>query len=315
MSGWAGFLVRRAIGLAALLVVLVIATFLLVRLLPGDTARLVAGPDATPETLRAIRDDLGLDEPLWTQLGLYVRDLLHLNLGESYADGQPVTSVIGDRFGVTFKIALGALAIGFALSIPLGLAAAAAARGRRSRRVDTLFSSLTSLVSALPEYVTATFLVFLFAVTFSWLPVAGTGSSLWWVLPTTAIALRPASLMARLVRVQALDVLAQDYIRTARSKRLTAWTIYVRHALPNVIAAAATVGGLVFAGLLGGVVVVENVFALPGLGTALVRAVLVHDYPVIQGIVLYLGVVVVIVNAVTDLVLALVDPRSLVKTG
>jgi len=147
------------------------------------------------------------------------------------------------------------------------------------------------------------------------LPVGGGEGWESLVLPTLAISLRPIAIIARIVRVETLNVLALDYMRTARSKRLPARVLYLRHALPNVLTAALTVGGLLFAGLIGGAVVVENVFARPGLGTALTNAVLARDYPLIQGIILFLGVMVVFVNAIVDLSLALVDPRSLTKDG
>ena len=199
------------------------------------------------------------------------------------------------------------------VSIPLGMVMGAFTREGRHRRVDFGFTAITSVVGSLPEFLTATFLAFLFAVLFRLLPVAGTGSPQAFVLPVLAIALRPIAVITRLVRVETRNTLASDFIRTARGKRIPNRVLYLRHVLPHVLTAALTVGGLLFAGVIGSAVVVENVFSLPGLGSELVSGVLDRDYPVVQGIVLVLGVTVVMVNAVVDITLAVIDPRSAIK--
>jgi peptide/nickel transport system permease protein len=169
------------------------------------------------------------------------------------------------------------------------------------------------VIGALPEYLAGTFLAFVFAVWLRLLPVAGDAGWSSLVLPALAIALRPSAVLARIVRVETLNVLAQDYMRTARSKRLPVRLIYLRHTLPNVTTAALSIGGLLFAGLIGGAVVVENVFARPGLGTALVSAVMNRDYPVIQGLILMIGVAVAFVNLMVDVLQGILDPRSLTR--
>jgi len=174
-------------------------------------------------------------------------------------------------------------------------------------------AGVTSVGGALPEFLASTFLAFVFAIWLRWLPVAGADERAAIVLPALAISLRPISVLSRIVRVETLNVLAQDYMRTARSKRLPPRLLYLRHALPNVLTAALTIGGLLFTGLLGGAVIVENVFAWPGLGTAVVQAVLNRDYPVIQGVILMLGMAVVLVNTLVDILLGVVDPRSIIR--
>jgi peptide/nickel transport system permease protein len=189
--------------------------------------------------------------------------------------------------------------------------AAALTRENRNRGFELAFTAVTSTMSALPNFLSATFLAFLFAVWLRWLPVAGASQWSAVILPAIAVGLRPLAELSRIVRVETLNVLTQDYVRTARGKRLPARLIYLRHVLPNVLTSALTIGGLVFAGLVGGTVVVENVFAWPGLGTALVQAILARDYPVVQGITLLLGMAVVLVNTAVDTTLKLVDPRVL----
>ena len=203
------------------------------------------------------------------------------------------------------------LALVLALSVPAGMFAGAFTREGRHRRAEVGFTAATSVIGSLPEYLAGTFLAFFFAVLFRLLPVAGSEGWQSLVLPALAMSLRPIAILARLVRVETLNVLAMDYMRTARSKRLPARLVYWRHVLPNVVTAALTIGGILFAGLIGSAVVVENVFARPGLGTTLVNAVLGRDYPIIQGIILVLGFTVVTVNATVDILLAIVDPRSM----
>ena len=312
---WLQFVIRRLLATGLILVALVFASFLMVHLVPGDPALAAIGIGGNRDQLIAVRHELGLDQPLGQQLLNYWMNLLHGNLGVSFATHVPVSEVIAQRAGYSINLALVSLVLVLVLSVPIGMVAGALTREGRHSYGEVAFTGITSIVSSVPEYLAGTFLAFVFAVVFRLLPVGGGEGWESLVLPTLAISLRPIAIIARIVRVETLNVLALDYMRTARSKRLPARVLYLRHALPNVLTAALTVGGLLFAGLIGGAVVVENVFARPGLGTALTNAVLARDYPLIQGIILVLGVMVVFVNAVVDLSLALVDPRSLTKDG
>lgn len=306
---------RRAASLGIVLAALLVASFLIVRLIPGDPARTIAGFDASGEEVERVRQALGLDRPLLTQFVVYTRNALRLNFGESFVTSEPVTKIIADRLPETGQLALVALFLVLLLSVPLGMIAGALTREGRNRGAEITFTTVTSIGGALPEFLASTFLAFIFAVWLRWLPVAGADTSAAIILPALAISIRPIAILSRIVRVETLNVLAQDYIRTARSKRLPAGLLYLRHTLPNVLTAALTIGGLLFTGLLGGAVIVENVFAWPGLGTAVVSAVLARDYPVIQGVILMLGIAVVLVNTLVDVLLGIVDPRSLIRTA
>jgi peptide/nickel transport system permease protein len=198
------------------------------------------------------------------------------------------------------------------LGIPLGIIFGALTQEGRNRPLEVAFMSVTSVGGSLPEFLTATLLAFIFAVTLRWLPVGGANQPNAIILPALSVSLRPLLQLARVVRVETLNVLAQDYMRTARSKRLPTYYLYLRHLLPKALTSALTIGGLIFAGLLGGTVIVENVFAWPGLGTRIVTAVFNLDYPVIQGTVLYFGIIVVVINTIVDMLIAFVDPRSMI---
>ncbi|MEV4331038.1 ABC transporter permease [Streptomyces sp. NPDC049597] len=282
LGPWGAFLVRRLAGLAAVAVTLVVGTFLMVQLIPGDPARVVAGADAAPADVERARH-----EP------------------------EPVADVIGTRLPFTAELAFLSVLGVLVLAVPIGLAVAA----RRGRRTDGAFTFVTGLVGATPEYIIGTLLVLGFAIKLGWLPAAGAERVSSMVLPVAALVLPGTCVMARIVRTEAAHVLAQDYVRTARGRRLPPLRLYARHALPNLLTATLTLGGLILAGLLGGTVVVESVFAWPGIGLRVVEALLVRDYPVVQGCVLVLGLLAALLNLLVDAALALLDPRTLAGKG
>ena len=310
---WSGFIARRFVGLVVITFVLVFLSFMLVRWIPGDPALVVAGPDANEAQLALIRRSLGLDRPPLEQFMTYVANLAHGDLGSSFFSREPVARIISQRVWTSVQLAAASLALVLLVAIPGGMLAAHLTRDGRHRRAEVGFTAVTSVVGSLPEYLAATFLAFVFAVWLRLLPVAGTEGWQSLVLPTLAISARPVAILTRIVRVETLNVLTQDYIRTARSKRLPERLIYLRHTLPNVVTAALTIGGVLFAAIVGGAVIIENVFARAGLGTALVNAVLSRDYPVIQGVILVLGVTVVVANTIVDILLGVLDPRSLTR--
>jgi peptide/nickel transport system permease protein len=310
---WLRFAVRRSAALVLVLFVLVFATFMLVQLLPGDPALAVAGPTATPAAVEQIRHELGLDKSFGAQFTSYLDGLAHGNLGTSFQSDDSVTSIIRTRLPVTIDLIVVALPLILVFGIGFGLLAGARTRDGTAHVAELAFTSSTTVIAAMPEFLLATFLAYLFAVRLRWLPVAGSTGFKTVILPALAISIGPIAILARIVRIQTLDVLGTDYMRSARSKRLPTRILYMRHALPNVLTGALTVGGLVFINLVGGAVIVENVFARNGLGTALVTSVLERDYPVVRGTILVLGVMVVIVSAAVDATLAVVDPRSLAK--
>ena len=310
---WLRFLVRRLLSLVLVLVVLAMVVFVMVHTIPGDPVQQSLGLNADPEIVAQIRADNGFDKPLLEQFTAYTTDVLTGDLGKSFRTGEDVSAIIGQRLGTSLELAVAALLIVLFVSIPLGILMGALTREGRHRKIELGFTSVTSVFGAVPDFLSGTVLAFLFAVQFQIFPVAGAGSPDQLVLPALALSIGPTMTLSRIVRVETLNVLAQDYIRTARSKRLPSARIYARHALPNVVTAALTVGGLIFASIVGGAVAVEVVFARPGLGTALVEAVIAKDYRVVQGITLMLGVTVIIVNATIDILLAIIDPRSLAR--
>jgi peptide/nickel transport system permease protein len=210
-------------------------------------------------------------------------------------------------------MAVAALVIVLLVSVPLGMLMAGLTRNGRRKRLEIAFMGTTSGLGNVPDYVTGTVLIFVFAVQLAVLPPAGASGLDTLVLPALAVSLAPVAIVSRMVRLETLNVLAQDYMRTAASKRLPPRLVLFRHALPNVLTAALTLSGIVFTAVIGGVIVIENIFNRPGLGSALVQAVLIHDYPVVQGITLTLGVIVIVVSTVVDVLLAALDPRSLTR--
>ncbi|MFF3061743.1 ABC transporter permease [Streptomyces sp. NPDC057909] len=306
----AWFLIGRLVRLAVSLLVVVTASFLIVHLVPGDPVRSALGMTADPAVVAARRAELGLDEPLLTQYLHYLGGVLTGDLGTSIISGDPVSSVIATRLPATVELAGLAVLLTALTAVPVGMWMAVATHGGRRRGADLAFTGVTGVFTTVPDFLIGVGLVFVFAVALPWLPPAGADASASYLLPVLALALGPSCQLARIIRAETTRVLGQDHLRVARSKRLPARLLYLRHALPNVLTAGLTVGGLLFAALVGGSVLVENVFAWPGLGSSVVGAIVAQDYPLVQAIVLLLGAVVLVVNLVVDLALGLLDPRS-----
>jgi peptide/nickel transport system permease protein len=310
---WVQFVARRLASLAFVFVVLVVGVFFMVKLIPGDAITNSLGPNATPEIVARIKKENGLDKPTLVQLKDYAVNLLHGDLGHSFRSTQPVSELIRQQLPYSAQLAGFALLLVLIFSIPLGMVFGSLTREGRHRKVEVGFTTLTGVLGSLPELFIGTVLVTVVAVNLHWLPAGGAGSFTQLLLPAIAIAIAPIMTLARIVRVETLNVLAQDYIRSARSRWLPSRRIFFRHVLPNVLTAALTIAGLLFAGLVGGAVIAETIFARPGLGTTLVNAIVTKDYPVVQGIVLVLGMLVVVVSAIVDMILSLLDPRSLTR--
>ncbi|MCX3058183.1 ABC transporter permease [Streptomyces beihaiensis] len=310
---WALFGIRRAARLAASLWTLVTAAFLMIHLVPGDPVRAALGLTASPELVAARRAQLGLDDPLWRQYLHFLGGLFTGDLGTSTITGQPVADTIGDRLPATLQLAALAFLLAMALAVPVGTAMAALTRGGGRRAAELGFTTVSALLAAVPEFLLAVVLAYVFGVRLGWLPVAGDQGPGSYVLPVLALATGPACVLARIVRVEMLSVLGHDYVRTARAKRLPPHLVYTRHALPNALTATLTLGGLLLSALVAGTVLVENVFAWPGLGSTIVQSILQKDYPLVQGIVLVYGASVLVVNLLVDVVLALLDPRSVIR--
>lgn len=310
-STWGGFALRRGGGLLLSLTVLVVMTFLIVPLIPGDPAIAILGPDATPDALAAVRERLHLDDPIWTQLLLYLGGLLTFDLGDSFRFGTPVTATIATKLPYTAAIAFGSIAVVLVAAIPLGMLVGVLTRGGRRPALATGFGVVAGFFASFPAYVSATLLIIVFAIWLRLLPAGGATAPGAFVLPIVALALGPTFAVARVVRQETFDVLQQGYMRTARGRRVRAARLYLRHALPNLMASTLTLTGLILAGLLGGAIIIETVFSLPGLGMEVVQAIIYRDYPVIQGIVLTIGAIAIAINLAIDIVLGIIDPRTL----
>jgi peptide/nickel transport system permease protein len=312
-SPWLRFAGRRLGQLLLSALVLITASFLIIHLVPGDPVRAALGLDASQQLVDARRAQLGLNDPLWLQYGHYLRNLFTGHLGDSITSGLPVSQVIGQRLPATLALAGYSFLLAIAVAVPVGLTLGVLTRGGRRRGTELAFTSLSILIAAIPGFLLSVGLVYVFGVTLHWLPVAGQSGPSSYILPVASMALGPAVVLARILRVEVLSALRADYVRTARAKRLPAWRVYLVHVLPNALTATLTICGLLLAAMIAGTVLVENVFAWPGLGSTIVQSIIAKDYPVVQGIVLVYGSGVLLINLIVDVALALLDPRSTIR--
>jgi peptide/nickel transport system permease protein len=312
---WVRFAARRALRLVVSVWVLVTASFAMIHLIPGDPVRGALGPTAPAALVEARRAALGLDDPLLVQYGHYLQGLVTGDLGSSLISQLPVVDVVGQRLPATLWLALLAFVAAVAVAVPMGTLLGVLTRRGHGRRTELVFTTTSIVVATVPDFLIGVALVYVFGVELGWLPVAGNATPESYVLPVLALSIGPAAILARIVRVEMVNVLEADYIRTARAKRLRPRRIHLRHALPNALTAALTVGGLLLGSMVAGTVLVENVFAWPGLGSTIVSSILNKDYPVVQAIVLVYGLGVLLVNTAVDVALALLDPRSMIREG
>jgi len=300
-----GYLARCMIAGAITLLVISSIIFLMIRLLPGDPARVIAGEMATEQDVALLRTRLNLDKPLTVQYGIFLGDLLHGNLGTSARTQFPVLEEVLARLPRTIRLATVSMLIATLLGVPAGLAAAF----RRYSMFDLLVSFGTLCGVSMPVYWLGLMLIVLFAVTLGWLPAAGADNLSSVILPGVTLALYSIGLITRMTRASTLDVLCQDYIRTARAKGLPGRALVYRHVLRNVLIPVITTVGLQFGALLGGAVLTETVFAWPGMGLLLVDSIFSRDYPMIQGIVLVFSALVISMNLLVDVLYGYIDPR------
>ncbi|MBO0836749.1 MAG: ABC transporter permease [Actinobacteria bacterium] len=312
-SPWLRFSARRLGRLLISVWVLVTAAFLMIHLIPGDPVRAALGLRAPQSLVNARRAALGLNDPLWLQYAHWLQNLFAGQMGTSITQGLPVSELIGQRLPATLELALYSFLLSIAISVPLGTIMAVLTRAGRRRTVELAFTSTSVVLASIPGFLLAVGLVYVFSEHLGWTPVAGQSGFVSYILPVLSLSLGSALVLSRVLRVEMLAVLQADYIRTARAKRLPDWLVYLRHALPNALTATITLSGLLLSGLVAGTVLVENVFAWPGLGMTIVQSILAKDYPVVQGIVLVYGIGVLLVNLAVDVLLALLDPRSTIK--
>lgn len=310
---WVRFGVRRFGRLLVSLWVLVTASFLMIHLIPGDPVRGALGPTAPMALVEARREALGLNDSLWVQYGNYLQGLFTGDLGEGLISQLPVSDVIAQRLPATLILAVLAFVVAVAIAVPLGVLMGVVTRRGHGRRSELAFTTSSVVVGTIPDFLLGVGLVYVFGVNLGWLPVAGNATPDAHILPVIALAIGPAAILARIIRVEMVSVLEADFVRTARAKRLPSYSIYLGHALPNALTAALTLCGLLLSSLVAGTVLVENVFAWPGLGSTIVQSILTKDYPTVQAIVLVYGVGVLLANTVVDVALALLDPRSMIR--
>ena len=299
------YILRRLIGLIPTLVGVSILIFLLLHLVPGDAARLVAGPDATLEDIALIRAELGLDRPLWVQYVSWINDLFHGDLGQSTRTYNPVSYEVGLRIPATLQLT----AVSIVIAVIIGLSAGVIAAVRRTSWLDYSSMVVALLGICTPSFWLGLMLMLVFAVWLGWFPTSGRGSWEHLVLPGFTLGVGAAAIIARVTRSSMLEVLNQDYIRTATAKGLSERTTILSHAMKNALIPVVTIIGLQVGYLLAGAVITESVFAYPGMGRLLVESIGFRDFPVVQAILLIFALQFAVINLAIDILYAYLDPR------
>jgi len=299
------YIVRRLLLTLPVLLGVTFIIFAMVRLIPGDPAQVIAGEQATRETVETVRRSLGLDQPLLHQYVRFLGDLLRGDMGRSTRSLRPVAQELADRFPNTIELTLAGMLVASLIGIGAGVVSAT----RQNRWPDTLSMVLALGGVSMPVFWLGLMLILLFSVKLGWLPPVGRGSWAQLVLPAITLGAASAAILARMTRSSLLEVLRQDFIVTARAKGLAQRFVVYKHALKNAMIPVITVMGLQFGTLLSGAVLTETVFAWPGIGRLIVESILARDYPVVQGAVLLTALTFVLVNLVVDLLYSVLDPR------
>jgi peptide/nickel transport system permease protein len=307
------FIARRLVSIIPVLAVVALFVFFMLRLTPGDPAAVIAGDNATSDQIAAIREKLGLDLPIWQQFGIWLGNMLRGNFGESFFFKKTVAELIAQRLEPTLALSVCTLILAVATAVPLGVIAAY----RQGSILDRVVMGFSVLGFSVPSFVIGYCLIYVFAIELGWLPVQGytriaTDFGMFverMILPSVTLGIIYVALIARITRASVLEVLNEDYIRTARAKGLSNRVVLMRHALRNAAVPILTVIGVGVALLIGGAVVTESVFGLPGLGRLTVEAVLSRDFPTIQAVILLFSVVYVLINLLIDIAYTIFDPR------
>jgi peptide/nickel transport system permease protein len=304
------FIINRILSGIVVIFGISIFSFLLIHLIPGDPVKIMLGINATPEQVEKLNQHLGLDKPLLVQYAQYISNVFQGDFGASLKTGRPVLTEILDRFPETVKLAMFGLFIAIVLGISMGILAAKF----KDTFIDKLCTGFSTLGVSIPSFWLGILLVMVFSVRLGWFPIAnGTGIKDL-VLPAVTLGVVASTMIMRLTRNGMVEVLSNDYIRTARAKGLEERIILIRHSLRNVLIPVVTVVGLQLAALLGGTVIIEQVFNWPGLGTLAIGGIMSRDFPLIQGIILFMGVVYVSINILVDVLYSWIDPRVEVGT-
>ncbi|MBS1253417.1 MAG: Glutathione transport system permease protein GsiC [Anaerolineales bacterium] len=299
------YIAQRLLAAVLTLIGVSVIVFVLVRLAPGDPARVIAGLLAAEEDVQRIRVKMGLDQPLPVQYAMFFGRMIQGDLGTSARTREPVLGEVLDRLPATMKLAL----ISMTMAGIVGVVGGVAAAYRRNSKLDFVISVGTLFGISMPVYWLGLMLIVLFAVRLHWLPAAGSAKATSYVMPSLTLAAFSVALVARMTRSSMLEVLGEDYVRTARAKGVREQVVVLRHALKNALIPVITVIGLQFGALLGGAVLTETVFGWPGMGRLLVDSIFARDYPMVQGIVLIFSFLFVAVNLLIDITYAYIDPR------
>lgn len=307
------YLARRALLSVPTLLLVALVVFILIRAIPGDPAQVLLGESADPASLALLHQQLGLDQPAPLQLVIWIGHALRGDLGHSIVSGEPVLSLILQRFELTATVVLVAVTLATLLAIGAGLLAA----WRRDSALDLAVVGTATVLLAIPSFWLGLILILVFGLKLGWLPVVGyvpfsenaVQAALYLVLPILTLTITESGVLTRMMRTSSIDVLQTEYITHARAKGLSESAVLLRHALPNAFAPTLTLVGLTLGHLLGGAAVIETVFTLPGLGRLMVDSILARDYPVVQGCLLFTGFIYVAVNLIVDLCYPLFDPR------
>jgi len=307
------YILRRLLQAIPVIFFSTFLVFLVIHLIPGDAAAVLAGPNATAEALAAIRKDMGLDQPLLVQYFVWVGHLLQGDLGRSTLSGQPIVKLLQARAPATIELTLAAMLLSILTAVPLGILSATHVRGR----LEWLISTIQSLWLAIPNFWAGILAIIFFSLILRWLPPGGRvadgsdlgGSIKSLILPATTLSLYLAAGLSRFIKFNLLEVFFDDFVRTARAKGLSNTAVMYRHALRNAMLPVITILGVQFASLLGGTVIIESVFSWPGVGGLMLDGISNRDYAVVQGGLLLLVLLFIIINLLVDLTYALVDPR------
>ncbi len=300
-----GFVLKRLSRLVLTVFIMTSIVFFLVRVLPGDPAAVIAGLDAEADQISVIRTELGLDQPVVVQYLRWLWEMLRFDFGNSLFDNQPAMQEILRRFPVTMSVAVMAFALSLLIAIPVGVMSAV----RRWTILDYAGMVYSQVGMAIPSFWLAILLLLFFAVRLRWFPLFGAGSLLHLVLPAVALAIGRSAILVRYVRSSMIEQLEREYVVTAESLGLPVGSIRYRHALKNALLPVITVAGIQFGGMIGGTIIIEQVFSLPGIGRLLLSAIQIRDFPVIQGGVIFIAVVFSLVNFLADVLYGVVNPR------
>ena len=300
------YLARRVLAVVPVLFGVTLAVFSMLFLVPGDPVKMMLAEFVTmPDQIARMRAELHLDESIVMQYGRFVGGAVRGDLGTSIRSRRPVTTEIGENVGSTMLLAATAMVVAVAVGVPLGLIAALS----RNSWLDVGSMAIALLGVSMPSFWLGLLLIFVFSLHLAWFPATGGGDLAHLVLPALTLGTIASAIIARLTRSSMLEVLGQDYVRTARAKGLAWWGVVVRHALKNALIPVITIFGLQFGNLLAGAVIVETVFSRPGLGRLIVGGILAKDFPLVQGTVLFIATAYVLINVLVDVAYAVVDPR------